>query len=362
MRELWGVDLRLEPMESLAINTRRNPMRSRRVLAALMIAGMLGVAVTAACAQSDTPPPAPVEIQSIIEPQTMRIEYAPGLSGSQNGLWASGNGKMSAAPDLAYLAVGVRAMEPTVAEANAEAAEALTAMIGVLNDSGIQDSDIQTSSLNIRQERDSRQVTRCPEKSDDEMEKSAMAPATEGATVAAPVASVSMEATMEQAMSAMVAGFGMGSQDECYTTYEQVVTGYTVSQQLTAKVRAMDSIGGLVDQLVEAGRDLTRIDGINFTIDDPAPLAEQAREKAIQDLLSRAEKMADAAGVQLGDLEYLSESGASVLEAREEAFFRSAPTAMAMDAASVSTSISAGEVTVTANVTGAFSIGEDGEE
>jgi uncharacterized protein YggE len=249
-------------------------------------------------------------------------------------------------------------MEPTVAEANAEAAEALTAMIGVLNDSGIQDSDIQTSSLNIRQERDSRQVTRCPEKSDDEMEKSAMAPA----TVAAPAAAVSMEATMEQAMSAMVAGFGMGSQDECYTTYEQVVTGYTVSQQLTAKVRAMDSIGGLVDQLVEAGGDLTRIDGINFTIDDPAPLAEQAREKAIQDLLSRAEKMADAAGVQLGDLEYLNESGASVLEAREEAFFRSAPAAMAMDEASVSTSISAGEVTVTANVTGAFSIGEDGEE
>ena len=160
-------------------------------------------------------------------------------------------------------------------------------------------------------------------------------------------------------MTSMVAGLAMGAQNQCYSTYEQVVTGYTVSQQMTAKVRDLDSTGELIDQLVEAGGDLIRINGINFTIEDPAPLVEEAREKAIEDLLTRSQQMADTAGVKLGALEYISESGARVLEAREESFRFAAPAAMAMDAASVSTPISTGEVTVTANVTGGFSIAEE---
>ena len=281
----------------------------------------------------------------------MRVEY-PGFGGQQNGLWASGQGQIKVAPDLTLLEVGVRATEPTVAEANAEAAGALTAMIDVLRGSGLEDADIQTSSLNIRQETQGREVTRCPE-----LEDAAMSSAADSPTAA--MAPASIESAMEQAMTSMVAGLAMGAQNQCYSTYEQVVTGYTVSQQMTAKVRDLDSTGELIDQLVEAGGDLIRINGINFTIEDPAPLVEEAREKAIEDLLTRSQQMADTAGVKLGALEYISESGARVLEAREESFRFAAPAAMAMDAASVSTPISTGEVTVTANVTGGFSIAEE---
>ena len=341
-------------------------MRPGKALAALVTLGVLGVAVMAACTQAESPtpvaviPPAPapqpVAQTTMAEPQTVRVEYPSGFGGQQNGLWASGHGQVKASPDLALLEVGVRATEPTVADANAEAAGALTAMIDVLRDSGLEDADIQTSSLNIRQETQGREVTRCPE-TVDEGEDAAMTPAAEGPTVA--VAPASIESAMERAMTSMVSGLAMGAQNECYTTYEQVVTGYTVSQQLTAKVRQLDSIGRLIDQLVEAGGDLTRINGINFTIEDPAPLVDEAREKAIEDLLSRAQQMADTAGVKLGVLDYLSESGARVLEARQESFRFAAPAAMAMDAASVSTPVSAGEVTVTANVTGGFSIAEE---
>ena len=334
-------------------------MRPGKALAALMVVGVMGIATMAACAQGDTPPPTPptpVEISSTIEPQTMRIEYPPGLTGRQYGLWASGQGQVKAEPDLALLEVGVRAMEATVAEANAEAAHALTAMIETLNGAGIEDSDIQTSALNIRQERDSRPVTRCPAMSSGK--EGEATPVAEPAGPDGPAASV-----MEPAILMTGSDFGMMSQDECYTTYEQVVTGYVVWQELTTRIRELDSVGDLVDQLVEAGGDLTRINGINFIIEEPAPVMEQARRLAIEDMLSRAEHMAEAAGVELGALEYVSESGARVLDVREETFFQSAaPAAMAMDATSVNTPISAGELTVTASVTGAFAIGGDGEQ
>ena len=335
-------------------------MRPRNVVAALVTAGMLGVAVMAGCSQADAQTPMPAEPGKVEEPvkamdyPAKSVEYVIGSPSSQKGLWANGYGKVSASPDLALLEVGVRALAPTVADANGEAAEALDGMIEALTAAGLAEADIQTSSLNIRQETDGREVTRCPEAEGE----------TEEAAAAAPDAEVSMENAMAAAVTAMVQGIGkpgMGMQDGCYTTYEQVVTGYVVSQQLTAKVRDLDSTGELIDQLVEAGGDLTRINGISFTIEDPTPLLEQAREMAIEDLLDRAGQMANAAGVQLGRLEYLSESGASVREAREE-FYRAAPAAMAFDQATASTPISAGEVTVTANVTGAFGIGGDDNE
>ena len=335
-------------------------MRPRNAVVALVTAGMLGVAVTAGCSQADTQTPMPAEPDKVEESvkamdyPAKSVEYVIGSPSSQKGLWANGYGKVSASPDLALLEVGVRALAPTVADANGEAAEALDGMIEALTAAGLAEADIQTSSLNIRQETDGREVTRCPEAEEE----------TEEAAAAAPDAEVSMENAMAAAVTAMVQGIGkpgMGMQDGCYTTYEQVVTGYVVSQQLTAKVRDLDSTGELIDQLVEAGGDLTRINGISFTIEDPTPLLEQAREMAIEDLLDRAGQMANAAGVQLGKLEYLSESGASVREAREE-FYRAAPAAMAFDQATASTPISAGEVTVTANVTGAFGIDGDDEE
>ena len=335
-------------------------MIPRNVVAALVTAGMLGVAVMAGCSQADTQTPMPAEPDKVEEPvkamdyPAKSVEYVIGSPSSQKGLWANGYGKVSASPDLALLEVGVRALAPTVADANGEAAEALDRMIEALTAAGLAEADIQTSSLNIRQETDGREVTRCPEAEGE----------TEEAAAAAPDAEVSMENAMAAAVTAMVQGIGkpgMGMQDGCYTTYEQVVTGYVVSQQLTAKVRDLDSTGELIDQLVEAGGDLTRINGISFTIEDPTPLLEQAREMAIEDLLDRARQMADAAGVQLGKLEYLSESGASVREAREE-FYRAAPAAMAFDQATASTPIAAGEVTVTANVTGSFGIGGNDKE
>ena len=367
-------------------------MRLGRALAAIAVSAVLIVAVMAACTQAESPTPLAVipasqalEGAGMAEGQTVRVEYPSGLGGQQKGLWASGQGQVKVPPDLALLRVGVRVTEPTVAEANAEAAEALTAMIDVLMESGLGDADIQTSSLDIWEETDGREVTRCPEgvegaDSTDDIEEAAAAVAmaamiaglagfqeesTEGSSPAPATAASSsaadeaMDAVLQEALVELLSTDDLyWEEDDCYTTWEQVVVGYTVSQQLNAKIRDLDSIGETIDQLVEAGGDLTRIDGIYFTIEDPAPLMEQARQEAIEDMLARAQKMADAAGATLGDLEYLSESGASVLESGEESYLRAMPAAMAFDSAGPSTPVSAGEVTVTANVTGAFDISD----
>ena len=394
-------------------------MRPRKAIVALLTAGVLAAILTAACGQSETATPfpaaqivapAPVAPTSIAAGGTgptteqaqqpvVRVEYGGTPGGRQEGLWANGHGQVKAAPDLAYLNVGVRATEPTVGEANSEAASSLNAMMDVLRESGLDDADFQTSSLSIRQETQGREVTRCP----DEPTGISMSPAqpmvsravTPPAPAVAATSAVStdvivevppkedqtldvepkpeengqpvlgeedVEAIMSEiagAMASAMADFAMAPQAECYTVWEQVVIGYTVSQELTVKVRDLDSIGELLDQVVEAGGDQTRVNGISFTIEDPAPLVEQAREMAVEDLLDRAGKMADAAGVTLGKLEHLSEGGASVLEAREESFLRAAPAAMAFDASAASTPVSAGEVTVTANVSGGFSIAEE---
>ena len=44
--------------------------------------------------------------------------------------------------------------------------------------------------------------------------------------------------------------------------------GYQVNNQLTVKVRDLESVGEIIDQVTEAGGDLTRFQGIRFTIDD----------------------------------------------------------------------------------------------
>jgi uncharacterized protein YggE len=78
---------------------------------------------------------------------------------------------------------------------------------------------------------------------------------------------------------------------------------------VTAKIRDIDNAGSIIDAVVKAGGDLTRIDSISFSIDDPSAYFGEAREKAMADAEAKAEQMASLAGVRLGKPTYISESG-----------------------------------------------------
>jgi uncharacterized protein YggE len=85
------------------------------------------------------------------------------------------------------------------------------------------------------------------------------------------------------------------------------IVGYQVSNQVTARVRALDRLGAMLDALVRAGAN--SIDGLRFEIAEPKTVLGEARDAAVADALAKARRYAGAAGVELGEILALEEGG-----------------------------------------------------
>jgi uncharacterized protein YggE len=171
-------------------------------------------------------------------------------SSQQTGVWVTGTGEVAVVPDVAVLYLGVEAQAATVTEAQSDAAAAMTEVMSVLSANGVAEKDIQTRWYSI-------------------------SPVTKWI--------------------------------DDYK--EQITIGYRVTNTVTAKIRDIGKVGAVIDAVAEAGGDLTRIEGIGFTVDDPDVYYDQAREEAILDAMAKAEKIASIANVTLGKPVYISESG-----------------------------------------------------
>ena len=207
---------------------------------------------------------------------------ASAASGSQQstGIWVTGEGMVSVVPDIALLVLGVEAQADTVNEANLQAAGAMDAVISALRDGGIASRDIQTRTFSITPVR--RWV---PEKQEEEL------------------------------------------------------LGYRVSNTVTARIRAIEKAGTIIDDAVRVGGDFVRVDSVSFTVEDPSPYAKEARSKAMQDAGEKASQLAAAGGVRLGVPVYINESGGFTTIPRAGTDIRSADAAL-------STPISPGELEV----------------
>ena len=75
---------------------------------------------------------------------------------------------------------------------------------------------------------------------------------------------------------------------------------YVASSVLTITTGQIDLIGPLLDAAVDSGAN--RIDSLSFEVADTSAALEQARRMAVADGMAKAAVLADAAGVQLGDL------------------------------------------------------------
>lgn len=218
-------------------------------------------------------------------------ELALSLQSQQSGIWVTSSGEVPATPDLLTLRLGIEAQQATVAEAQAEAAEAMNSVMNALTESGIAENDIQTQRYSISQR------TRW----DPDEEK-------------------------------------------------QVIIGYQVTNMVTVKIRDIDGAGSVIDAVVEAGGDLTRIDSLYFSVEDPSTYQEEARAKAMADAKDKAEQLADLAGVSLGTATYISED----TQIPSPVYLRDVY--YADEAAVVQTPISAGEVEVSVTVQVAYAI------
>jgi uncharacterized protein YggE len=217
------------------------------------------------------------------------------LNSQQKGIWVNGEGKVNAVPDVAILSLGIQAQEVSVAQAQSEAAAAMDKVMTALKGGGVAEKDIQTQSFNIQK------VTRW----DDNKQ-------------------------------------------------QEITIGYLVSNMVTAKIRNVDNAGSVIDAVTAAGGDFTRINSIGFTVDDPKPFYEQARQLAVADAAAKAKKLADTAGVKLGKPTYISENSYM-----PGPIYRTDMAAKAEGApAPVATPVSPGEMEITTNVQLAYDIAD----
>ncbi len=225
------------------------------------------------------------------------VEFPSGLrfdvNSQQEGIWVSGQGEVMVTPDIAAVSLGISAQANTVADAQSQAAKAMDAVIKALTGNGVAQKDIQTQQFSIQQ------LTRW------DNEKNI-----------------------------------------------PVVIGYQVNNTVVAKIRTIDKAGSIIDAVAVAGGDLTRVNGISFSIDDPTAYQKDARNKAMADAKAKAEQMAGLGGVSLGKPTYITES---VSYPYPTPIFTTG--GVKEGAPSVPTTpISAGELKVTVNVQVVYSI------
>lgn len=85
----------------------------------------------------------------------------------------------------------------------------------------------------------------------------------------------------------------------------QDIAGYRVSNQVSVTIRDINQVDDVLAAVTEAGAN--SIYGVTFSVDDPADLEAQAREKAMTDARARAASLALLGGVELGDVLVISE-------------------------------------------------------
>lgn len=160
-------------------------------------------------------------------------------------LSVSGEGERSISPDLAVISLGVTTRAATAQAAMAENNNRQSAVIATLTEAGIAARDIQTSQLEL-----------------------------------SPV---------------------MRYRDN----EAPVVEGYRAGNRVTVRLRDLERLGVVLDQIIGAGAN--EMNGISFQREDSSDMQDEARADAVRDAHRRAMVMAEAAGVQLGRILSISD-------------------------------------------------------
>ena len=161
----------------------------------------------------------------------------------------SGHGEVRATPDIAYVTSGVVTQGATAADALAANTKAMTDLFAALKDSGIEDRDVQTSNFSVQPRYDF---------SNNQAPK---------------------------------------------------MVGYDVSNNVTVTLRKVDTLGALLDRMVQSGSN--QISGISFDVSKPEDAMDEARKLATEDATRKAKVYAKAMGIELGNVMQVSEGSAA---------------------------------------------------
>jgi uncharacterized protein YggE len=197
-------------------------------------------------------------------------------------LQVSGTAVVTGDPDIAYITVGVETQNPSAEKAAQDNASIMAQVLAALREMGLTEKEVSTSGYNI---------------------------------------------------------WGSTQTVNRGTDKEETVTTYWVQNRINITTKNLDSVGEIVDRAVKAGAN--QVQGIRFDVQDKQALQLEALKLAVQQGMGKAEAMAEAAGVTLGELVSMSESYSS---------YAPMVRAVAYADAAVGTSISPGEVEVSASV------------
>jgi uncharacterized protein len=201
----------------------------------------------------------------------------------------SGDGEAAIAPDMAMLNFSVVRLEKSAKSALAANTKAMADVIAAMKNFAIEDRDLQTSGFSVDPQYD------YPQNPDG-------------------------------------------------TQQPPVLRGYQVVNALSVRVRDLGKIGEIIDTAVQLG--VNQGGSIRFGNIDPKPALAEARISAMQDALAKAKALTEAAGVKLGRIIEISESGT---QASPQPIMAMAAKS-AMDSMSAPVPVEAGENTYRATV------------
>lgn len=85
-----------------------------------------------------------------------------------------------------------------------------------------------------------------------------------------------------------------------YDTYPAKIEGYTLSQNITVKIRDLGKVEDVIAASTNAGAN--RMDSLNFMVDDEDQFMSEARELAVEEAKAKAAEIEDTVGISLGDI------------------------------------------------------------
>lgn len=191
-----------------------------------------------------------MRLSSVLVPFALIATAIPAYAGS---ITIEGQGEVRAAPDMAMISSGVTTQGSTAREALDANTASMAELIAALKAEGIEARDIQTSGF-----------------------------------------SVSPNYVYSDA------------RDENGYSLPPKINGYQVSNTVSVAVRDLAELGSILDKSVTVGANT--INGVSFSVADPAELYNEARKSAFADARKKAELYATAAGASLGELESIVES------------------------------------------------------
>lgn len=168
----------------------------------------------------------------------------------QTRIVVTGEGSVSVPPDYAQVRGGVTTRGKTAKEATEANSKLMAAIVAALQNSGIEQKDIQTAEFSV-----------------------------------APVYA------------------------QPQPNSETKLTGFRAANQVNVRIRQLDRLGEILDRLIAAGA--TDVGKVAFLHSDASKALDQARAAAVADARRKAEIYANAAGVRLGQVVSITEESGS---------------------------------------------------